>query len=99
MMNDPFGTTTISGQLSHSLKLSFGRSACSISGVSGCTLFAAKNCRGGDAGGADATSVDGAGFGLAGFGLAEAVLANETTSAPAASAASNFNPAVIDDPW
>ena len=51
MMKEPFGTTTISGQASHSLKLSFGFSDCSISGVSGCTPFTAKNCRGGDAGG------------------------------------------------
>jgi len=35
MMNEPFGTTTISGQASHSLKLSFGFKTCSRSGVSG----------------------------------------------------------------
>jgi hypothetical protein len=50
MMNEPFGTTTISGHASHSLKLSFGFSACSISGVSGSTPFVAKNCRGADTG-------------------------------------------------
>jgi len=54
IMNEPFGTTTISGQTSHSLKLSFGMSACSISGVSGWMRFSGKNCfgaRGGNSGG------------------------------------------------
>jgi len=50
MMKDPFGTTTISGQLTHSLKLSFGFRDCSISGVRGSTPLAAKYCRGGERG-------------------------------------------------
>ena len=33
MVNEPAGTTTISGQLAHSLKLSFGRSARSCEAV------------------------------------------------------------------
>ena len=37
MVNEPDGTTTISGQASHSLKLSFGLSARSRSGDSGVT--------------------------------------------------------------
>jgi hypothetical protein len=99
MMNEPFGTTTISGQPSHSLKLSFGRSACTISGVSGCTPFAAKNCRGGDADGVCMVCADGARLSVVGLDLADAAPASEIASRPAASAASSFKAAVIDDPW
>jgi hypothetical protein len=97
MMKDPFGTTTISGQRSHSLKLSFGFRDCSISGVSGCTPLAAKNCRGGDAG-AGVVSADGAGVGPTRFDFADAVPTSETASALAANATSSFSLKVMNDP-
>jgi hypothetical protein len=93
-MNEPFGTTTISGQTSHSLKLSRRFSVCSRSGVSGSTPLVAKNCCGGGEGCCAVWS--GAGdLGLAGFVLANAALARETTNAPAASMAANFEKAVM----
>src|SRR5450759_2548329 len=98
MVKDPFGTTTISGQESHSLKLSFGFKACSISGVSGCTPFIAKNCRGKDVGGVCVASTGGSGFSLARFDPADAAPASEITSAPATNATSSFNLTVMGDP-
>ena len=65
-MNEPFGTTAISGQTSHSLKLSFGSNDCSISGVSGWMRFSGKNCRGAREGGVDLIEgIDGDENGLA----------------------------------
>ena len=43
MVNQPAGATTISGQVSHSLKVSFGLSARSCSGDSGATRGASGN--------------------------------------------------------
>jgi len=97
MMKDPFGTTTISGQFSHSLKLSFGLRDCSISGVSGCTPFAAKNCRD-RAAGAGTVSADGVGSGLTRLDLADAAPPSEIASAPAANAASSLIPTVMGNP-
>src|SRR5664279_4944373 len=88
MMKDPFGTTTISGQLSHSLKLSFGFSACSISGVSGCTPCTAKNCRGG--GGAGVASAAGAGLGRTCLDFADALPDSEMASAVTSKTVSLF---------
>jgi hypothetical protein len=98
MVNEPFGTTTISGQASHSLKLSFGLSACSISGVSGCTPFAAKNCRGAEVDGICVDCSGAGGFGVPRFDLADAGPARETASAAAANATSSFNLTVMDCP-
>src|SRR5260370_30294857 len=97
MMKDPFGTTTISGQISHSLNLSIGLRDCSISGVSGCTHLVAKNCRAGEAG-AGVVSADGAGVGLIRFDFADAVPASEIANVPAAKAASSLNLKVMNDP-
>jgi hypothetical protein len=89
-MNEPFGTTTISGQMSHSLKLSFGFKVCSRSGVSGSTSLVAKNCCGGGDGGCVACS-GAAGLGLTDLALADASPANETTNAATANAANSFD--------
>jgi hypothetical protein len=96
-MNEPFGTTTISGQTSHSLKLSFGFNACSRSGVSGSTPLVAKNCCGGGDGGCAVCS-GAAGLGLTGFVLADASPAKASASVAAASVAANFERAVMGDP-
>jgi hypothetical protein len=97
MMNEPFGITAISGQVSHSLKLSFGLRNCSISGVSGCTPLAAKNCCGGAAGGFWLDSAGGAGFGCGRFDFADASPATQIASV-AANAASSFSLTVMGDP-
>src|SRR5882724_11534704 len=99
MVNEPAGTTTISGQLTHSLKLSFGLRVRSSSGVSGCTPFSGKNCRGSGAGGDCACSImgPGLGFGRSWRGFADALPA-ETASAAIVSAARIFDLAGIADP-
>ncbi|WP_354066926.1 hypothetical protein [Bradyrhizobium sp. OAE829] len=100
-MNEPFGTTTISGQTSHSLKLSFGMSDASISGVSGWTRFSGKICRGARGGGDWLSSAIGTGVatpGGHGF-VADATSANETKSAPAINGRSSFDANFMNDPW
>src|SRR5882757_1193046 len=98
IMNEPLGTTTISGQASHSLKLSLGLNACSSSGVSGWTPFSGKYCFGSGAGGVWPCSADDVGFGPIFLSLADAPSTNETTSAPAINAGSSFDSAVMDNP-
>src|SRR5260370_34095105 len=97
MMKEPFGTTTISGQASHSLKLSFGLKACSRSGGSGCTPFTAMICSGNE-GGVCIDCYGAAGPGTPRFGLADAAPARETASAAAANATSSFNLTVMGNP-
>src|SRR5882672_7082573 len=97
MVKEPFGITTISGQTSHSLKLSFGFSVCSISGVNGCTPFTARICCGGLAGGCGASTAAG-GFGLTALGLAEAEPARATANTPAANAVRSRGLANMIDP-
>ncbi|QWG13118.1 hypothetical protein KMZ29_26195 [Bradyrhizobium sediminis] len=91
-------TTTISGQISHSLKLSFGFRSCSSSGVSGCTPFAAKNCRGSAKGGG-CFWLSCSGAARCGFRtLADAASAREAVNATAANVASSFERAAMNDP-
>jgi FkbM family methyltransferase len=97
IMNEPFGTTTISGQTSHSLKLSRGFKLCSRSGVGGSTPLLTMNCCGGGDGGCAVCSGAGGG-GLTGFVLADASPARTTTNAPAANAAASFEKAVMRGP-
>src|ERR1700749_1990642 len=95
MTNEPFGITTISGQNSHSLKLSFGFSACSNSGVRGCTPLSGMICLGSGAGGCGCACSGG--FARTCLVLADTLLANEMARV-AASAASSLDVTDIRDP-